>query len=82
MKRRPRIPYTESQKTLVWEHWRKGDPLQKIAHLFDRNWACGSIRARGDLQRTGHDPIRRAYFPPFPPLHDCENRSPHYTLAP
>ncbi len=37
MKRRPRIYYTESQKALMWERWRKGDSLQQIAHLFDRN---------------------------------------------
>jgi IS30 family transposase len=37
MKQRPRIFYTESQKALMWERWRKGDSLQKIAQLFDRN---------------------------------------------
>lgn len=37
MNRRPRILYTESQKALMWERWRKGDSLQKIAQLFDRN---------------------------------------------
>lgn len=37
MKQRPRIYYTESQKALMWEHWRKGDSLQQIAQLFDRN---------------------------------------------
>lgn len=37
MKRRPRIYYTESQKALMWERWRKGDSLQQIAQLFDRN---------------------------------------------
>lgn len=37
MKRRPRIYYTESQKALMWEHWRKGESLQQIAQLFDRN---------------------------------------------
>ena len=37
MKRRPRIHYTESQKALMWEHWQKGDSLQQIAQLFDRN---------------------------------------------
>lgn len=37
MKQRPRIHYTESQKALMWEHWRKGDSLQQIAQLFDRN---------------------------------------------
>ncbi len=37
MKRRPRIYYTESQKKLMWDHWRKGDSLQQIAQLFERN---------------------------------------------
>jgi IS30 family transposase len=37
MKQRPRIYYTESQKALMWERWRKGDSLQQIAQLFDRN---------------------------------------------
>lgn len=36
MKQRPRIYYTESQKALMWERWRKGESLQKIAQLFDR----------------------------------------------
>jgi len=37
MKQRPRIYYTESQKTLMWERWQKGESLQQIAQLFDRN---------------------------------------------
>lgn len=37
MKQRTRIYYTDSQKTLMWERWRRGDSLQKIAQLFDRN---------------------------------------------
>ena len=37
MKRRPRIYYTESQKALMWERWQKGESLQQIAQLFDRN---------------------------------------------
>jgi len=37
MKQRPRIYYTDSQKALMWERWRKGDSLQQIAQLFDRN---------------------------------------------
>ena len=34
---RPRIHYTESQRALMWERWQKGDSLQQIAQLFDRN---------------------------------------------
>jgi IS30 family transposase len=37
MERRPRICYSESQKALMWERWQKGDSLQHIAQLFDRN---------------------------------------------
>ena len=37
MNQRPRIHYTESQKALMWDRWRKGESLQQIAHLFDRN---------------------------------------------
>ena len=37
MKRRPRIYYTESQKAQMWERWQKGESLQQIAQLFDRN---------------------------------------------
>jgi IS30 family transposase len=37
MKRKPRIYYSDSQKALMWERWRQGDSLQKIAQLFGRN---------------------------------------------
>ena len=37
MKRRPRIYYSDAQKALMWERWRKGESLQQIAQLFDRN---------------------------------------------
>jgi IS30 family transposase len=37
MKQRPRIRYTESQRALIWERWQKGESLQHIAQLFDRN---------------------------------------------
>lgn len=37
MKQRQRIYYKETQKALMWERWRKGDSLQHIAQLFDRN---------------------------------------------
>jgi IS30 family transposase len=35
--RRDRIHYTESDKALMWERWKKGDTLHQIAHLFDRH---------------------------------------------
>src|SRR5450830_470272 len=37
MKQRSRIYYTENQKALMWNRWQKGDSLQQIAQLFDRN---------------------------------------------
>ena len=37
MKRRPRIYYTEEQKALMWDRWKKGDSLGAIARLFDRH---------------------------------------------
>jgi IS30 family transposase len=49
MKQRPRIYYSESQKALMWERWKKGESLQQIAQLFDRNH--GSVR--GILAETG-----------------------------
>ena len=49
MKQRTRIYYSDSQKALMWERWKKGESLQQIAQLFDRSH--GSIR--GLLARTG-----------------------------
>ena len=39
MAQRPRIYYTESQKALMWERWQKGESLQQIAQLFERNFS-------------------------------------------
>jgi IS30 family transposase len=49
MKYRTRINYSESQKALMWERWQKGDSLQQIAQLFDRNHST----VQGILSRTG-----------------------------
>lgn len=49
MKQRTRIYYTESQKALMWERWRKGESLQQIAQLFDRNHSS----IEGILSRSG-----------------------------
>ena len=59
MKYRPRIYYTETQKTLMWDRWQKGDSLHSIARLFDRSH--GSIA--GILSRTGgiRPPQRRRW---------------------
>lgn len=37
MKNRKRIYYSDSQKTQMWDRWAKGESLQQIAQLFDRN---------------------------------------------
>jgi len=37
MKQRPRFYYSDSQKALMWERGKKGESLQQIAQLFDRN---------------------------------------------
>jgi len=36
MKRRTRIYYTQTQKTLMWDRWQHGDTMHDIARLFDR----------------------------------------------
>jgi hypothetical protein len=46
---RPRIHYTESQRALMWERWQKGESLQQIAQLFDRNHSS----IQGILAPTG-----------------------------
>ena len=56
MKRRPRIYYSEAQKTLMWERWQKGDSLHDIARLFDRGHS--SIQ-RILAERGGIRPVRR-----------------------
>src|ERR1700675_1650638 len=42
-------PWMESQKALMWERWQKGDSLQQIAQLFDRNHSS----VQGILVPTG-----------------------------
>jgi len=37
MKQRPRIYYTEEQKSLMWDRWQQGESLNAIARLFDRH---------------------------------------------
>jgi IS30 family transposase len=49
MKQRPRIYYTEADKALMWDRWRRGESLGAIARLFDRNHSA----IQGILARTG-----------------------------
>jgi IS30 family transposase len=37
MAQKPRIYYTDTHKAMMWERWRQGESLQKIAQLFGRN---------------------------------------------
>ena len=54
MKYRKRIHYSDSQKSQMWERWHRGESLQQIAQLFDRNHSsiqrilaeAGGIRPR------------------------------------
>jgi hypothetical protein len=42
MKYRTRTFYTDGQKALMWERWREGESLQKIAQLFDCQATSGT----------------------------------------
>ena len=37
MKQRKRIYYTPTQKSLIWDRYKRGDSLHDIARMFDRN---------------------------------------------
>jgi IS30 family transposase len=49
MKQRPRIYYTEEQKSLMWDRWQQGESLNAIARFFDRHHSA----IQGVLARTG-----------------------------
>ena len=53
MKQRPRIYYTESQKAIMWERWRKGESL-RILHscLIETTRRCRAFWCR----RVGYVP--------------------------
>jgi IS30 family transposase len=59
---RTRIQYTETDKALMWERWRQGESLNKIALLFDRHHsAIGGILSRtGGIQPPRRRRARRA----------------------
>jgi len=56
MPRKPRINYTETDKALMWDRWKKGESLESIAQLFDRTH--GSV-ARILRQTGGIRPPKR-----------------------
>ena len=49
MKYRARIYYTETDKALMWDRWRKGESLHSIARHFGRSHSS----IQGVLARTG-----------------------------
>ena len=49
MKYSPRIYYTETDKALIWERWRKGESLTSIARHFGR----GHSSIQGIVARSG-----------------------------
>ena len=49
MKRRTRIVYSDQQKELMWERWKKGDTIHDIGRLFDR----GHSSIQRILKETG-----------------------------
>ena len=49
MKQRARIYYTETDKSLMWDRWQKGESLNSIARLFGRHHSA----IQGILARTG-----------------------------
>ena len=53
MKMRPRIYYSEGQKTLMWDRWQKGESLHSIARLFDRPAAWSRVFVRATEHSTG-----------------------------
>jgi IS30 family transposase len=57
MKQRPRIYYTEADKALMWDRWKKGESLNAIARHFGRSHSS----IQGILSRTGgiRPPARR-----------------------
>jgi len=59
---RTRIQYTDSQKALMWDRWRKGESLQKIAQLFDRNHSSVSriLAESGGIRPTSRRRSLRA----------------------
>lgn len=49
MKQRPRIYYSDTQKAMMWDRWRRGESLESIARLFDR----GHSSIQRILSQTG-----------------------------
>ena len=52
MKRRPRIYYTEAQKSAMWDRWQNGESMEDIAKSFDRcHTSLGNVlRVNGGIR--------------------------------
>jgi len=54
MKQRPRIYYSEAQKAIMWDRWRRGESLHDIARrvcpIFSRDWATQPAESPGNDQ--------------------------------
>ncbi len=53
MKQRRRIYYTDSQKALMWERWRKGESLQQIARGVVGSAAQRASATNADQPKIG-----------------------------
>jgi len=62
MKYRTRIYYTEEQKALMWDRWRRGDSLATIARLFDREHSSVQriLQERGGIRTPPRRRSRRS----------------------
>ena len=60
MKQRTRIYYTEEQRALMWERWKKGDSLHAIGRLFDRGHS--SIQPIEDIESVPYWTSTEALF--------------------
>ena len=64
--------YSEADKALMWDRWKKGDSMATIAHLFDREYSsvqtilqkAGGIRP---AQRRRSDRLTSVLRPPTEP---------------
>ena len=61
MKQRPRIYYTEANKSLMWDRWQKGESLNSIAKLFDRHHSAiqGILSSSGGIRPPQRRRTRR-----------------------
>ena len=73
MKQRPKIYYSEAQKAIMWDRWRRGESLHDIARLFDRGHSSiqrilsetggirppARLRSRLELSLTEREEISR-----------------------